>query len=100
MTYQRVGAGSALCSASASYYQSYNAFSMTPQVGDQIFFYISGGINHTGIVESIENNRVITIEGNSSDEVKRNTYILGSLIIAGYGHPNWDLVAQENSNTE
>ena len=93
MTYQTVGSGSALCSTSASYYQSHGAFSYTPEVGDQVFFYAGGGINHTGIVESVEGGQVHTIEGNTSDSVRRRTYSLSSSELAGFGHPNWNLVA-------
>ena len=64
-----------------------------PEPGDQIFFYVSGGINHTGLVESVNENigTVTTIEGNSSDSVKRNTYPLHDPKIAGYGRPDWQI---------
>ena len=100
MTYQRVGSGSALCSASASYYQSNGAFSYTPEVGDQVFFYYGGAINHTGIVEKVEGNTLITIEGNTSDQVARRTYSLGSYEIAGYGHPKWSLVTDSSEDED
>lgn len=94
LTYQTVGSGSALCSASASYYQAAGAYTHSPKAGDQVFFYVSGGINHTGIVEKVEGNIVTTIEGNSSDQVARRTYQLGSSQIAGYGRPKWSLVTE------
>lgn len=45
--------------------------------------------DHTGIVESIdiENKKVNTIEGNSSDNCKRRSYDLDSEDIVGYGTP-------------
>lgn len=102
MTYQSIGRGSALCSASASYYKNNGAFYNYPQPGDQIFFYYSGSINHTGIVESVvgsgENwTSLTTIEGNSSDQVARRTYNRGNSSLAGFGRPKWSLVT--NSST-
>jgi len=44
------GAG---CMYSAEYYKAAGRWFTTPQPGDQIFFYSSGAINHTGIVESV-----------------------------------------------
>lgn len=100
MTYQRIGSGSAACSVSASYYQAAGAYSHTPSVGDQIFFYASGGINHTGIVESVDGSQVHTIEGNTSDQVARRTYSLNSSQIAGYGHPKWNIVINDDSDND
>lgn len=99
MTYQTVGSGSALCSASASYYEKNNAFYNYPQPGDQIFFYSGGAINHTGLVESVIGSGAnwtsfTTIEGNSGDQVARRTYSRGDNKVAGFGRPKWSLVAQ------
>ena len=94
MTYQTVGSGSAACSTSASYYRAAGAYTNSPKAGDQIFFYVSGGVNHTGIVEKVEGGVVTTIEGNTSDQVARRTYQLGSSQIAGYGRPKWSLVTE------
>lgn len=93
MTYQFAGCSGAACSASASYYRSNGAFYSNPEVGDQIFFYVDGDINHTGIVEQIENGYVTTIEGNSSDMVRRNKYPIVHSTIAGYGRPRWSYAA-------
>ena len=97
MTYQTVGRGSALCKTSAAYYKNNGAYFNYPEVGDQIFFYYSGDINHTGIVESVQGSgtswtSVTTIEGNSSDKVSRNTYYKGNSILAGFGRPKWSVV--------
>lgn len=99
MTYQTVGSGSALCSASASYYEKNNAFYNYPQPGDQVFFFSNGAINHTGLVESVAGSGAnwtsfTTIEGNSSDQVARRTYNHGNNKVAGFGRPKWSLVAQ------
>lgn len=99
MTYQTVGSGSALCSASASFYEKNNAFYNYPQPGDQVFFFSSGDINHTGLVESVIGSGAnwtsfTTIEGNSNDQVARRTYNRGNNKVAGFGRPKWSLVAQ------
>lgn len=92
ITYQRVGGGSALCSASAQYYKNNGAWYTTPQPGDQVFFYVSGGINHTGIVETVNGSQFTTIEGNTSDMVARRTYYINGSTVAGFGRPKWSLV--------
>ena len=93
LTYQPIGQGSAACKYSAAFYSTHNALKDSPEPCDQIFFYDSKGeINHTGIVESVENGVVHTIEGNTSDKVMRRQYPLGSSKIAGYGRPAWKYV--------
>ena len=91
LTYQPVGSFSALCSASANYYKNNGAWFSTPAVGDQVFFNVSGGINHTGIVVGVTGGVVTCIEGNSSDAVRKNNYNLGTGYIAGFGRPNWSV---------
>lgn len=46
-----------------------------------------GQSDHTGIVEKIENGRVYTIEGNSGDSCRENSYPVGYYEILGYGVP-------------
>lgn len=68
-----------------------------PKPGDIIFFdwrdkntgIRDGAPNHTGIVMSFEASIVYTIEGNSGDAVKINTYNVNSLDILGYGTPDY-----------
>lgn len=43
--------------------------------------------DHVGIVEKVENGRVYTIEGNTSDSCNRRDYPLGYYEILGYGIP-------------
>jgi peptidoglycan hydrolase-like protein with peptidoglycan-binding domain len=100
LTYQPYDSYSALCSASADFYKAHSAFKPTPEVGDQVFFYYSGGINHTGIVVSVSGGVVTTVEGNSSDSVRKNAYAVGASIIAGYGRPNWAAVVDGNEDPE
>lgn len=61
--------------------------SYIPQTGDLIFFdWQNDGISDpVGIVEKIENEVIYTVEGNSNDKCKRNTYKIGSSVIFGYG---------------
>ena len=87
--------GIPLCSAGAAYFKDAGRWYNTPQRGDVIFFNYSGGINHTGIVESVSGGLAHTIEGNTSDMVARRTYSTGMTAIAGYGRPRWDAVADE-----
>ena len=99
MTYQTKG-GSAACRYSAEYYQQNGAYYNYPEVGDQIFFYSGGAINHTGIVETVAGTgqawtSITTIEGNTSDQVARRNYSRGNGSIAGFGRPNWNLVVNE-----
>jgi hypothetical protein len=62
--------------------------SYKPKPGDLIFFKYSEGapyyVNHVGIVESVKNGQVHTIEGNWNDQVSRNTWSLGYGPIVGY----------------
>ena len=45
--------------------------------------------DHTGIVEKVENGRVYTIEGNSGDSVRQNSYPVGYYEVLGYGCPDF-----------
>lgn len=60
-----------------------------PQAGDLIFFDwgSDGSIDHVGIVEKCENGTVYTVEGNSGDACKQQSYPVGSNSIYGYGCP-------------
>lgn len=87
--------GSAACATQASYYRNHGAFFQSPEVGDQIFFYSGGGINHTGIVVEVNGMAIRTVEGNYSDKVSLCTYQQGNSVIAGYGRPKWSLAADE-----
>lgn len=102
MTYQYAGKGSALCSASANLYKSNNAWKTTPEVGDQVFFYVNGKIDHTGLVVEVADGTVTTVEGNSgnsSDMVAKRTYTIGSPRIAGYGRPKWSVLEKLGNDT-
>lgn len=48
-----------------------------------------GQADHVGIVEKVENGRVYTIEGNTSDSCRERSYSLGYYEILGYGIPEY-----------
>ena len=48
-----------------------------------------GNADHVGIVEKVENGRVYTIEGNTSDSCRQRSYLIGYYQILGYGIPNY-----------
>ena len=45
--------------------------------------------DHVGIVEKVENGRVYTIEGNTSDSCRQRSYPVGHYQILGYGVPDY-----------
>lgn len=63
--------------------------SFTPSAGHIIFFDWEGDgeTDHVGIVERVENETLYTVEGNSGDECRQNSYSIGSSVIYGYGTP-------------
>ena len=99
MIFQPMQSAGAGCLYSAQYYKQAGRWVTYPQPGDQIFFsYAAGEYSHTGIVESVANGMVNTIEGNTSDMVARRSYPLSSGSIVGYGRPNWDLAADAKAD--
>lgn len=82
------GAG---CSFSAQYFRNKGQFhEKNPQPGDQIFFGSAwNNVWHTGLVVSVGNNHVYTVEGNTTDSVGRRSYALNDSSIFGYGRPDW-----------
>lgn len=60
-----------------------------PAPGTIIFFDWEGDgeTDHVGIVQKCENGVVYTIEGNSGDSCRTNSYPVGSSVIYGYGIP-------------
>ena len=45
--------------------------------------------DHIGIVESVSNGIIHTIEGNSNNQVRRNTYRIGHGNIRGFATPRY-----------
>lgn len=66
--------------------------SYEPRPGDIIFFdWDDGGqdgsTDHVGIVERVEGGRIYTVEGNSGDSCRQNSYPVGYYEIYGFGTP-------------
>ena len=68
----------------------------TPKAGDIITFNWdqdsqpnNGFADHVGIVESVSNGIIHTIEGNSGNQVRRNTYRIGHGNIRGFATPRY-----------
>ena len=68
----------------------------TPKAGDIITFnwdqnsqQNNGFADHIGIVESVSNGIIHTIEGNSNNQVRRNTYRIGHGNIRGFATPRY-----------
>lgn len=68
----------------------------TPKAGDIITFNWdqdsqpnNGFADHVGIVESVSNGIIHTIEGNSGNQVRRNTYRIGHGNIRGFASPRY-----------
>lgn len=61
----------------------------TPKAGDIIFFdwEQDGETDHVGIVESVSDGYVHTVEGNTSNSCRERQYALNSSSIYGYGVP-------------
>lgn len=82
----------ASCGAGVNWFQSRGQWldgTATPEPGMIIFFRWYGSdsliADHVGIVEQVENGRVYTIEGNSNNMVRQNSYPVGYGEIKGYG---------------
>lgn len=101
---QKQGGAGAGCTYSMQYFQAKGQFVKRsegkPEVGDPIFF--GSGLSnsgHTGIVYAVDNNRVYTVEGNTTDSpsvvaegtsVLKKSYALTQSNIIGYGRPLWN----------
>ena len=91
--YQPMRSCGAGCAWSADNFRSNNAWSNTPKRGCQIFFGPKGNESHTGIVVSVSEDKVWTVEGNAANRVMRRVYAINDDYITGYGVPNFQLVA-------
>lgn len=70
--------------------------SYTPKRGDIIYF--KTGASHVGIVEYSSGGTVYTIEGNSSNAVRRRNYALTYKTITGYGVPQYPYIKSSNDS--
>ena len=94
---------SAGCTQDWNWFKSHGQTVTTPQTGDLVFF---GDCDHIGIVEKVENGKIYTIEGNTSNkaelivnggQVAKKSYDLTSKYIKGYARPKYN---EEASNQE
>lgn len=79
-----------LCTAGVDWFQAqgkWQGAGSVPSPGMIIFFDWDhdGASDHVGIVESCDGTTVHTIEGNSGDAVRQNSYTVNSQSILGYG---------------
>lgn len=112
ITGQVLGGYGAGCTESANYYKKIDRFFKTnPLPGDQIFFSKDGGksMYHTGLVVKVTNDRVYTIEGNTSSAagvvenggaVRDKSYALNYSYIGGYGRPKYELIKSEEEDED
>jgi len=94
-----MGGWTAYTPTGVQYYKNMNRWhTSNPQVGDQIFFKNDTRVCHTGIVYQVDNAKVYTIEGNTSNKagivpnggtIALKTYNLKNTKIAGYGRPDY-----------
>ena len=82
----------ASCTWGVQWFKDHNQWqpsSYTPKAGDIIFFdwEQDGSPDHVGIVESVSDGYVNTVEGNSKDSCRQRQYSLSSSVIYGYGIP-------------
>ncbi|WP_418752092.1 SpaA isopeptide-forming pilin-related protein [Frisingicoccus sp.] len=89
--------------ANAGMYQSAGGY--TPVAGDIVFidYDENGAVDHVGIVETVNDKEIGTIEGDSEDSVCRRTYSLTDVKLLGYGvlpeEPKQETEAAETEST-
>lgn len=79
------GAKTAACATVYDWYRSRGKFGNTPKVGALVIY---GGSGHIGIVESVNGNSFVSIEGNLSDTVKRSNGPSCSSVL-GFCYPDY-----------
>ena len=85
----------ASCLSWAKYYAAQARLFTKPKVGDQFFQRGSDGKPcHTGIVESVNGNTFVTIEGNYGNAVQRVTRYLDSTVY-GFGRPKYTAESED-----
>ena len=92
--------GSAACANAAQLYKNHGAFTRTPQLADQAFYYASGGINHTGIVVDIQDHAFYAVEGNYSDKVSLVRHNIYGSDVAGFGRPDWGIISNDSGKVD
>lgn len=104
------GSYSAACEIIRQHFKDKKQYRTTPKVGDVIFFKGTrhSGANHIGFVYKVTNNKVYTIEGNTSGAsgvvdngggVAKKSYAVGYSKILGYGRPDYTIVGAKKTST-
>jgi hypothetical protein len=93
----------AVCGTGANWFKERHRWAnrgYAPKPGDIIFFDFDhdGVMDHTGIVESCDGKTVTTIEGNSGNACRRQSYVRGSSQIAGYVVPAFNNAPRKDSD--
>lgn len=97
MLYQPSDSCGAGCKYSAGYYRAAGAWidrSGTPKMGDQFFIGPIYDESHTGAVAKVDATYIYTVEGNYGNQVAERKIRRDDTSIAGYGRPNFALVAK------
>lgn len=93
---------SAGCTQDWNWFKSAGQIVIEPQRGDLVFF---GNCDHIGIIEKVDNERIYTIEGNTSNkaelivnggQVAKKTYLKTSKYIKGYARPKYKEIQEAN----
>lgn len=78
---------------------------ITPQPGDIILFNWDSSVqpnngysDHIGVVESVSNGKITTIEGNKGEAVARRVLSVGNGNIRGFARPKWAAASSGNTN--
>ena len=74
----------------------YMSASSMPKVGDLVVFKSS----HIGIVENVQGNTILTVEGNASNRVRRRSYPRGHANIDGYCRPEYHKLEEDDMTPE
>lgn len=99
---------SAGCTQDYNWFKTKGQIVSNPQIGDLVFF---GDLSHIGIIENVDNERIYTIEGNTSNkaelitnggQVAKKSYLKSSKYIYGYARPKYSDTVQNKAenNTE
>lgn len=97
---------SAGCTQDYNWFKAKGQVVAEPKIGDLVFF---GDLSHIGIVENVDNDRIYTIEGNTSNkaelitnggQVAKKSYLKSSKYIYGYARPKYNVQIEENSKNE
>lgn len=97
---------SAGCTQDYNWFKAKGQIVSEPQVGDLVFF---GDLSHIGIIENVDNERIYTIEGNTSNkaelitnggQVAKKSYLKSSKYIYGYARPKYSDTVQNNTEQQ